>query len=313
MLWRFSDSYGFVTTFNRFFGEYSVLLCYDYIAERKSANKFKGALAMKNKKTILSTILALVLAMSFIIASAAVISANDNKSSEPQKKICVAAGETSDSCGTQSFENFVKGLSSLTEQEKATLIADLEQIETLEKKIDEIYARMTDENADRLYDEINAVDSKLAEVLERNAKLWERVNDEYDEKIAAKEPDMTLDPDEADFNGHCTEKEETYEESIKGMTSLTEQEKAALLADLAEIEALEKRVDTLYASINDENADRLYDEIDALEDKIAEILERNAELWDRVDAEYDEKIAANEKDIPFDLNEEEYSVCEKRR
>ena len=312
-LWRFSDSYGFVTTFNRFFGEYSVLLCYDYIAERKSANKFKGALAMKNKRTILSTILALVLAMSFIIASAAVISANDNKSSGPQKKICVAAGETSDSCGTQSFENFVKGLSSLTEQEKATLIADLEQIETLEKKIDEFYARMTDENADSLYDEINAVDSKLAAVLERNAKLWERVNDEYDEKIAAKEPDMTLDPAEEDFNGHCTEKEETYEESIKGMTSLTEQEKAALLADLAEIEALEKRVDTLYASINDENADRLYDEIDALEDKIAEILERNAELWDRVDAEYDEKIAANEKDIPFDLNEEEYSVCKKRR
>ena len=60
-----------MTTFNRFFGEYSVLLCYDYIAERKSANKFKGALAMKNKRTILSTILALVLAMSFIIASAA--------------------------------------------------------------------------------------------------------------------------------------------------------------------------------------------------------------------------------------------------
>ena len=81
-----------MTTFNRFFGEDSVLLCYDYIAERKSANKFKGALAMKNKKTILSTILALVLAMSFIIASAAVISANDNKSSEPHKKICVAAG-----------------------------------------------------------------------------------------------------------------------------------------------------------------------------------------------------------------------------
>ena len=243
--WRFSDSYGFVTTFNRFFGEYSVLLCYDYIAERKSANKFKGALAMKNKRTILSTILALVLAMSFIIASAAVISANDNKSSEPQKKICVAAGETSDSCGTQSFENFVKGLTSLTEQEKATLIADLEQIETLEKKIDEIYARMTDENADSLYDEINAVDSKLSAVLERNAKLWERVNDEYDEKIAAKEPDMTLDPAEEDFNGHCTEKEETYEESIKGMTSLTEQEKAALLADLVILDIMMPGTDGL--------------------------------------------------------------------
>ena len=134
MLWRFSDSYGFVTTFNRFFGEYSVLLCYDYIAERKSANKFKGALAMKNKKTILSTILALVLAMSFIIASAAVISANDNKSSEPQKKICVAAGETSDSCGTQSFENFVKGLSSLTEQEKRRLSPTLNKSRRLRRR-----------------------------------------------------------------------------------------------------------------------------------------------------------------------------------
>ena len=104
---------------------------------------------------------------------------------------------------------------------------------------------MTDENADSLYDEINAVDSKLSAVLERNAKLWERVNDEYDEKIAAKEPDMTLDPAEEDFNGHCTEKEETYEESIKGMTSLTEQEKAALLADLVILDIMMPGTDGL--------------------------------------------------------------------
>ena len=52
--------------------------------------------------------------------------------------------------------------------------------------------RLTDENADRLYGEIDALYEKLDSVLERNAELWERVNDEYDEKIAANEPDMIL-------------------------------------------------------------------------------------------------------------------------
>ena len=52
--------------------------------------------------------------------------------------------------------------------------------------------RLTDENADQLYGEIDALYEKLDSVLERNAELWERVNDEYDEKIAANEPDMIL-------------------------------------------------------------------------------------------------------------------------
>ena len=51
---------------------------------------------------------------------------------------------------------------------------------------------MTDENADQLYGEIDALYEKLDSVLERNAELWERVNYEYDEKIAANEPDMIL-------------------------------------------------------------------------------------------------------------------------
>ena len=158
----------------------------------------------------------------------------------------------------------------------------------------------------------DAVDEKLPAVLERNAALGERVNDEYDGKIAADEPDMTLELNEADFDDACPA-EESYAESIKGMRSLTEKEKAALLADLAEIESLEAQIDELYYRMTDENADRLYGEIDALCEKLDAVLDRNAELWDRVDAEYDEKIAAIEPDMPFELEEDDLAVCEKGR
>ena len=145
-------------------------------------------------------------------------------------------------------------------------------------------------------DKPDAVDEKLPAVLERNAALWERVNDEYDGKIAADEPDMTLELNEADFDDACPA-EESYAESIKSMRSLTEKEKAALLADLAEIESLEAQIDELYYRMTDENADQLYGEIDALYEKLDSVLERNAELWERVNDEYDEKIAANEPDM----------------
>ena len=156
----------------------------------------------------------------------------------------------------------------------------------------------------------DAVDEKLPAVLERNAALWKRVNDEYDGKIAADEPDMTLELNEADFDDACPA-EESYAESIKSMRSLTEKEKAALLADLAEIESLEAQIDELYYRMTDENADQLYGEIDALYEKLDSVLDRNAELWDRVDAEYDEKIAAIEPDMPFELEEDDLAVCEK--
>ena len=97
------------------------------------------------------------------------------------------------------------------------------------------------------------------------------------------------------------------------MSSLTEQEKAALLADLAEIEALEKQIDGLYERMTDENTDSIFKEIDALYEKLDSVLDRNAELWDRADAEYDEKIAANEPDMTFELNEDDLAVCEGSR
>ena len=123
---------------------------------------------------------------------------------------------------------------------------------------------------------------------------------------------MTFELNEADFDDSCTA-EASYEEFIKSMRSLTEKEKAALLADLAEIESLEAQIDELYYRMTDENADRLYGEIDALCEKLDSVLDRNAELWDRVDAEYDEKIAANEPDMSFELEEDDLAICGKSR
>ena len=267
---------------------------------------------MKNKKTIFAIIFALVLALGIATVSAAAISVNETKPGKPATKPDVSVCEASGDCGVQPLKGFVESLRSLTSEERAALLADLAEIEMYENRINEIYSRMTDENAERLYAEIDAVNEKLTAVLERNLALWERVNDEYDEKIAANEPDMTLELNEADFDDTCPA-EVSYEETIKGMNSLTEKEKSALLADLAEIESLEAQIDELYYRMTDENADQLYGEIDALYEKLDSVLDRNAELWDRVDAEYDEKIAANEPDMSFELEEDDLAICGKSR
>ena len=263
---------------------------------------------MKNKKALFTTVFALILAIGIVAVSAVAVSASEKKPDKPATKPELSGCDASGDCSVQPLEGFVKGLDSLTGQEKASLLRDLAEIEKYEDQINGIYARMTDENAEQLCEELDAVGKKLTAVLERNAELWERVNDAYDEKIAAYEPDMTLDLKEADFDDTCAA-EESYEETVKGMSSLTEKEKAALLADLAEIESLEAQIDELYYRITDENAEKLYDELDALCEKLDSVLERNAELWDRVDAEYDERIAAYEPDMTFELDEYDLAVC----
>ncbi|MFR4250479.1 MAG: hypothetical protein ACLUR9_09815 [Christensenellales bacterium] len=80
----------------------------------------------------------------------------------------------------------------MTVEEKAALLADLGEIAKLEKQIDAIYGRITDENADRIYDEIDVINSRITAILEKNTELWERVCDEYDEQIAVNDPDMAF-------------------------------------------------------------------------------------------------------------------------
>ena len=147
---------------------------------------------MKNRKNIIATVFALVLAASIIAASAATASANSRKNTPTETLPEIVSVNSPDDCGVPSIGSFVKDMNSLTEKEREALLGDLAEIAKLEKQIDEIYARMTDKNAEKLYKEISAIDDKITAVLERNSKLWERVNDEYDVRVAANEADMAF-------------------------------------------------------------------------------------------------------------------------
>ena len=253
---------------------------------------------MKSKKNILATVFALILALSVVTASATAAAENGRRSDKIETLPEIISVESTDDCGVPSVENFVRNLDTLTEKERAALIADLDELARLEKQIDEIYARMTDGNADKLYDEIDAVNDKITAVLERNAELWERVNDEYDEQVAANETDMTLELNEADLNDLC-EEDYSYESFVKNLGTLTEKERAALIADLDELAKLEKQIDAVYDRMTDENADKLYGEIDKIEAEITKVLDRNAGLWERVSDAYDEQIAAHDPVMAF--------------
>ena len=147
---------------------------------------------MKNKKNILATVFALILALSVVTASATAAAENGRRSDKIETLPEIISVESPDDCGAPSVESFVRNLDTLTEKERAALIADLDELARLEKQIDEIYARMTDENADKLYGEIDKIEAEITKVLDRNAGLWERVSDAYDEQIAAHDPVMAF-------------------------------------------------------------------------------------------------------------------------
>ena len=69
----------------------------------------------------------------------------------------------------------------------------------------------------------------------------------------------------AEASGECVG--QPLEGFVKNLSFLSEQEKSALLADLAEIEKYENRINELYSRMTDENEKRLCDEINTLEEK----------------------------------------------
>ena len=253
---------------------------------------------MKNKKTILTTVFALVLAFCIVTASLAAVAANTKEYDPIETLPEIVSVNPPEDCEVPSIESFVKNLGTLTEKERAALIADLDELAKLEKQIDDVYGRITDENADKLYGEIDKIEAEINAVLERNTELWERVNDEYDEQVAANETDMTLELNEADLNDLC-EEDYSYENFVRNLGTLTEKERAALIADLDELAKLEKQIDAVYDRMTDENADKLYGEIDKIEAEITKVLDRNAGLWERVSDAYDEQIAAHDPVMAF--------------
>ena len=136
-------------------------------------------------------------------------------------------------------------------------------------------------NEDAIWEQIEALEEKSDAIFQRNAELWDKV----DEACNAL-------PEDYDFEGF------DEAEFIRGMTSLTETEKAALLADIEELNGLDAEMEALYAQLPDcdnmplyekalENADpKVLDEIDALEQEYDRICEEHADLWDKVDEAY---------------------------
>ena len=142
-------------------------------------------------------------------------------------------------------------------------------------------AAIATENEDAIWEKIEAVEAKSDAVFQRNAALWEKL----DEACNALPEDYDFtDFDEAAF--------------IRSSNALTEAEKETLLADIKELNGLDAEMEALYAQLPDcdnmplyekalEKADpKVLDEIDTLEQEYDRLCEKNADLWDKVDEAY---------------------------
>lgn len=142
-------------------------------------------------------------------------------------------------------------------------------------------AAIATENEDAIWEQIEAVEAKSDAVFQRNAALWEKL-DEICNAL----------PDDYDFTD--------FDEAafIRSSNALTEAEKETLLADIKELNGLDTEMEALYAKLPScdnlplyekalEKADpRVLDEIEALEQEYDRICEKDADLWDKVDEAY---------------------------
>ena len=137
------------------------------------------------------------------------------------------------------------------------------------------------ENEDAIWEQIEAVEEKSDAILQRNAALWEKL-DEICNAL----------PDDYDFTD--------FDEAafIRSTNALTEAEKKTLLADIKELNELDAQMEALYEKLPDcdnmplyekalEKADpKVLDEIDTLEQEYDRVCEKHADLWDKVDEAY---------------------------
>ena len=141
--------------------------------------------------------------------------------------------------------------------------------------------KIATENEDAIWDQIEAVEEKSDAIFQRNAALWEKL-DEICNAL----------PDDYDFTN--------FDEAafIRSTNALTEAEKETLLEDIKELNGLDAQMEKLYGQLPAcdnmplyekalEKADpKVLDEIDTLEQEYDRLCEKNADLWDKVDEAY---------------------------
>ena len=139
---------------------------------------------------------------------------------------------------------FIRSTNALTEAEKETLLADIKELNGLDTEMEALYAQLPDcdnmplyekalEKADpKVLDEIDALEQEYDRLCEKNADLWDKVDEAYFDL-----------PDDYDFDNYD---EVTF---IRSLSFLSDAEKDALIADYNRLVELDNQLCKLYDTI----------------------------------------------------------------
>ena len=209
------------------------------------------------KKTILSFALALALMVSAIGTATSAFAAT-SAPMEPVTKIATenedaiweqieAVEEKSDSIFQRNaalWEKLDEICNALTEAEKETLLADIKELNELDAQMEKLYGQLPEcdnmplyekalEKADpKVLDEIDTLEQEYDRLCEKNADLWDKVDEAY----------FNL-PDDYDFDNYD---EATF---IRSLSFLSDAEKDELIADYNRLVELDNQLCKLYDTI----------------------------------------------------------------
>ena len=139
---------------------------------------------------------------------------------------------------------FIRSTNALTETEKETLLNDIKELNELDAQMEKLYGQLPAcdnmplyekalEKADpKVLDEIDTLEQEYDRLCEKNADLWDKVDEAY----------FNL-PDDYDFDN--------YDEAafIRSLSFLTDAEKDALIADYNRLVELDNQLCKLYDTI----------------------------------------------------------------
>ena len=139
---------------------------------------------------------------------------------------------------------FIRSTNALTEAEKETLLADIKELNELDAQMEALYAQLPDcdnmplyekalEKADpKVLDEIDTLEQEYDRISEKNADLWDKVDEAY----------FGL-PDDYNFDN--------YDEIsfIRSLNVLTDTEKEALVTDYNRLVEIDNRLCELNNSV----------------------------------------------------------------
>ena len=139
---------------------------------------------------------------------------------------------------------FIRSSNALTEAEKETLLADIKELNELDAQMEKLYGQLPEcdnmplyekalEKADpKVLDEIDTLEQEYDRISEKNADLWDKVDEAY----------FGL-PDDYDFDN--------YDEIsfIRSLNVLTDAEKEALVTDYNRLVEIDNRLCELNNSV----------------------------------------------------------------